>query len=222
MAIKVKTHRHCDNPNCDEYSKESGKQFKKQNSLQKYCSYPCQVAVKGVDLKLKKPINKVSKTNKLIPKEKTLSVYKANLQKEINYIVRELDKGHNCICGNKPMKMMTAGHFIGIGANETLRFHLLNIWGQDFASNGSKGGEPIEFKEGLRRLYGNEFLDRIEALKSIKSINLTIDEIIIKISVCRGILKWLKLQDREFSIQERVALREAFNTEIGIYGKPKE
>ena len=64
--------------------------------------------------------------------------------------------------------------------------------------------------------------ERIEALKSIKSINITIDEIIIKISVCRGILKWLKLQDREFSMQERVALREVFNAEIGIYGKPKE
>lgn len=211
MAIKVKEFRICDDKDCNN-------EFKKYRTTDKYCSPKC--ASKNEKPKEKKiyTISKVSKTNKVIQKVKSLSDYKADLQTEINLIVRLIDKGHNCICNqNKRIKLITAGHYIGVGANETLRFHLLNIWGQDFDSNGAKGGEPLQFKAGLISLYRNEIFEQIEALKSIKSINLTIQDIQSKISICRGIVKWLKLQDRKFSTLERLELRYKFNEQIGIY-----
>jgi len=80
-----------------------------------------------------------------------------------------------------------------------------------------QGGEPLQFKKGLIDLFGIEVFEQIEALKSIKSINLTIQDIQSKISICRGISKWLKLQDRKFSTLERLELRYKFNEQIGIY-----
>jgi len=211
MAIKVKEFRICADLECEN-------EFKKFKSTDKYCSIGCKL--KNTEPKEKKiyTIPKVSKTNKVIEKSKSLSDYKADLQTEINLIVRLIDKGHSCICNpNKRMKLITAGHYIGVGANETLRFNLLNIFGQDFDSNGAKGGEPLEFKKGLIDLFGIEVFEQIDALKSIKSINLTIQDIQSKISICRGIVKWLKLQDRKFSTLERLELRYKFNEQIGIY-----
>ena len=208
--------------------KQCGNVFKMYNSLQKCQSDECRTLRSRVfqpkkfnnNLKLKTlyTIQKVSKTNKKIPKEKSLSDYKADLQAEINAIIREIDKGHPCICNPlKRMRTITAGHLFSVGSNETLRFHLLNIWGQDFNSNGAKGGEPTEFKNGLITLYGNEFFESLESLKSIKSINLKIDDLKEKISIARGILKWIKLQDRKFSNSERLELRIEFNEKLGIY-----
>lgn len=185
----------------------------------------CKCQRKPIEFKPKKPIvkkayaiPKLSKTNKVIKKAKSLSDYKSDLQKEINAIVREIDKEHSCICNlNKPMKLITAGHLWSVGSNDTIRFNLLNIWGQDYNSNGHKGGEPLQFKHGLITLYGMEFWEQLEALKSIKPINLNIDEIKEKITICRGIIKWLKLQDRKFEKYERLSLRILFNTKIGIY-----
>jgi hypothetical protein len=45
----------------------------------------------------------------------------------------------------------------------------------------------------------------------------TIEEIKEKISICRGIIKWLKIQDKTYTIDERLSLRLEFNKQIGIY-----
>lgn len=211
MAIKIKEFGICKNADCQ-------KEFKKYRTTDKYCSPKC--ALKNEKPKEKKIyiIPKVSKTNKVIEKKKSLSDFKADLQTEINLIVRLIDKGHPCICNlEKRMKLITAGHYFSVGSNETLRFHLLNIWGQDFDSNGAKGGQPIEFKNGLIKLCGIDFFEQIEALKSIKLIDLTIEDLKDKISIARSIVKWLKLQDRKFTTSERLELRIKFNNQLSIY-----
>lgn len=208
--------------------KISGKVWKQYNSLQKCPCDDCKAQRSTVyvpkkfnyDLKLKDvyKIPSVSKTNKKIIKEKSLSSYKADLQEEINLIVRLIDKGHPCFCDlTKRMKLITAGHIWSVGSNETLRFHLLNIWGQDFNSNGYKGGEPVQFKIGITTVYGLELWEQIEALKSIKLIDLSVPEIKEKIAIARGIVKWLKLQDRKFTTSERLELRIKFNNQLSIY-----
>lgn len=200
----------------------SGKVWKQFNSLQKCNCDECKEAQrqkpKQTTEKKIYTIPKVSKTNKVIQKTKSLSDYKSDLQTEINLIVRLIDKGHSCICNqDKRMKLITAGHYFSVGANETLRFNLLNIWGQDFDSNGAKGGQPIEFKNGLISLYGIDFFEQIELLKSIKLIDLTIEDLKDKISIARSIVKWLKLQDRKFTTSERLELRIKFNNQLSIY-----
>jgi len=211
MAIKVKEFRICADKNCD-------KEFKKYKSTDKYCSIGCQLKNEKPKEKKIYQIPQKSKTKKVIERQKSLSDFKADLQKEINLIVRLLDKGHPCICNpNKRIKLITAGHYFSVGANETLRFNLLNIWGQDFDSNGAKGGEPLQFKQGLISLYGNDFFEKIEALKSIKLIDLNISDIQDKISIARSIVKWIQLQDRKFTTSERLELRIKFNEQLSIY-----
>lgn len=148
---------------------------------------------------------------------KTLSSYKNDLQKEINTIIRLIDLGHGCIATGSTDGKMNAGHYIGVGANNTLRYHLENIWLQSEHSNMWKSGDTLRYQDGLIILYGKKYLERLNCLKSISPIKLNSEDIKSKISICRGIIKWLKLQDKIFSIEERLSLRLRFNDEIGIY-----
>lgn len=167
-------------------------------------------------LKVKTTKEKAFK-NDLREKLKTLSNWKADLQKEINLIIRLIDNGHGCIATNSLNGKKNAGHYIGIGANETLRFHLENIWLQSEHSNMWKSGDILRYQDGIVSLYGKDYLERLNSFKSIEPIKLTIDEIKDKIKICREIIKWLKEQDRMFDKDERLSLRKLFNEKIGIY-----
>lgn len=197
--IKVKTHRNCDN---------CGTEFKRINSFQRYCGSACMREKEGYPEK--KPKNTT-------PKEKGLSDYKSDLQTWINTIVKLIDKGHPCIAQpNIKSIRIEAGHCVGRGANETLRYNLLNIWAESHENN-QRTQDSSAFKAGLENIYGKVFLIELEALKSHPPIKLTVDEIKQKISICKSISAWLKIQDRKFSNTERMYLRRKFNSEIGIY-----
>ncbi len=197
----------------------------KFSSLEKCCSeidckvsYSMQVVAKqkiAKDKKAKQDWNKekVEIKNKL----KSLSDWKADLQKEINSIIREIDKGYGCIATGSKIGKMNAGHYIGVGANQTLRFHLENIWLQSEHSNSWKSGDTLRYQAGIIELYGKDYLDYLNSLQSIKPLQLTCKDIEEKIPITRGILKWLKLQDRKFTIEERISLRKEFNNQIGFY-----
>jgi len=151
-------------------------------------------------------------------KLKSLSDWKNDLQKEINAIIREIDKGHGCIATGSYQGQMHAGHYISVGSNSTLRFHLENIWLQSMHSNSWKGGDTLRYQEGIISLYGNGYLEYLNSLQYIKTIQLSSDDIKEKIPVARSILKWIKLQDRKFTTEERLELRVKFNKQLGIYG----
>jgi hypothetical protein len=170
-------------------------------------------------IKNKKDYETKKKKEKSKAKEKlkTLSDWKSDLQKEINAIVRLIDNGWGCIATGSKKGKMNAGHYIGVGANETLRFHLENIWLQSEHSNMWKSGDTLRYQDGIVELYNKDYLERLNNLKSIPPIKLTVDEIKEKISIARSIIKWLKLQDRQFTWSERIELRIRFNKELGIY-----
>lgn len=200
---KIFNYRYCEsNPEC----KEAGNEAK--NALIKKAMEKARAKTK---------IKTKEETKFLREKLKTLSDWKNDLQKEINAIVREIDKGHPCIATGATSGKMNAGHYIGVGANDTLRFHLENIWIQSEHSNMWKSGDTLRYQDGIISLYGKEYLESLNSLKTIQPIKLSIDEIKEKIPICRGILKWLKLQDRMFTNQERLELRKEFNEKINIY-----
>lgn len=147
----------------------------------------------------------------------TLSDHKKKLQTEINSIIREIDKGHACIATNSLNGKANAGHYFSIGSNPTLRFHLENIWLQSEHSNSWKSGDTIKYQQGIVNLYGKDYLEHMNSLQQIKPLKLSISDIENKIPIARSILKWLKLQDRKFTTQERLELRKKYNLEIGIY-----
>jgi hypothetical protein len=149
----------------------------------------------------------------------SLSDWKNELQREINAIVREIDKGHGCIATGSHSGQQHAGHYISSGSNPTLRFHLENIWLQSMHSNSWKSGDTIRYQQGIIDLYGKDYLDYLNSLQSIKPLQLKSKDIEEKIPIARGILKWLKLQNRKFTKEERLSLRIKFNNELGIYNQ---
>jgi predicted RNase H-like nuclease (RuvC/YqgF family) len=183
------------------------------------CSPKC--AIQLAKNKQKEKEQKEWKAEKAILKDKlkTLSDYSKELQKEVNTIVRLIDKDTQCISTLKPLNnKFDAGHFYSVGSNPSLRFHLDNIHAQSVYANQYLSGDQMNYLNGLSDVYGIDYKDYVISLKSIyKVLKLSIDEMKEKITISRGIIKWLKLQDRKFTIKERIYFRNKFNNEIGIY-----
>lgn len=186
---------------------------------QAVCNYKCAI-IHSKNLKEQKEarewkVNKAILKNKL----KTLSDYAKELQKEVNTIVRLIDKGTQCISTLKPLNdKYDAGHFYSVGSNPALRFHLDNIHAQSVYANQYLSGDQINYINGLIEVYGIEYKEYVINLKSrYNFLKLTKDDYSEKITIARGLIKWLKLQDKKYSEKERIDLRKKINNSLGIY-----
>jgi len=88
---------------------------------------------------------------------KTLSDWKRSLQTEINTIVRLIDNGYPCIATGRNTGKRNAGHYISVGSNDTIRFHLENIWVQSEESNTHQSGDTIKYQQGIIDLLKKHF-----------------------------------------------------------------
>lgn len=183
------------------------------------CGYKCAM-IHSKNLKLAKEL-KEWKVEKAILKDKlkTLSDYAKDLQKEVNTIVRLIDKDTQCISTLKPLNdKYDAGHFYSVGSNPSLRFNLDNIHAQSVYANQYLSGDQMNYLNGLSDVYGSDYKEYVISLKSVyKVLKLSKDDYTDKITVARGLIKWLKLQDRKYTVSERIELRKKFNDSIGIY-----
>jgi hypothetical protein len=193
-----------------------------ERSCQKYeckVEYAMQVVSRQKIAKEKKAKQDYAK-EKIEAKEKlkTLTEWHNDLQKEINSIVRAIDAGHPCISSQRPLgKSFDAGHMYSRGSNPHIRYHLFNIFAQSVHDNQWKSGNQLDFVDGLEKTFGSTIKDYCLSLKGLPELKLSIIDIKEKIPVARGILKWLKLQQRSFTTEERISLRRQFNNELGIY-----
>ena len=183
--------------------------------LQSVCGYKCAIN-KAKELESKKQNAKDKKTRESL---KTLSDYLKELQKEINTIVRLIDKGSQCISTLKPLNdKFDAGHMYSVGSNPALRFHLDNIHAQSVYANQYLSGDQINYLNGLREVYGNDYKEYVLSLKSrYKVLKLSQDEIKEKITIARQIVKELKSLDLKYSAKVRLELRKKYNEMLGIY-----
>lgn len=151
--------------------------------------------------------------------------YKKKLETVINAIVREIDKGCNCISCKEGtiIKKIFAGHLHSVGSNDTLRFNLHNEHSQCYSCNGNKGGQNIMYLAGLRRIYGIEYANYVEmevvALYPI--LDLTKQQLTEATKLAKEILKSL-IASNEFRIEsrtpeQRIILRNEINNSIGFY-----
>jgi iron only hydrogenase large subunit-like protein len=191
----------------------------KRSTLEQVCSIDCAIILGKSKVKKEVLANNKKETSILREKLKTLSEWKKDLQVEINSIVREIDKGWPCIATNSFDGKKNAGHYISVGSNQTLRFHLENIFIQSEHSNSWKSGDTIRYQEGIKKTFGVDYMEYMNGLQQIQPIQLTINDVKEKIPIARGLLKWLKLQDRKFTTEERISLRKEFNNQLGIYEK---
>ena len=196
--------------------------FSPQNSLQKVCSINCAMKVSKLkELTIKQPIDKewVKRKADLKEKVKTLSDYQNELQKEINKIVRLLDRSHNCMSSGRPTSTPNAGHVFSRGAFPSIRFNLHNIWLQSVHDNVHLSGNFNGFKKGLIDKFGVSYFEYIESLRAeYPVLKLNKDELTEAKALCKEIIKELQEEGYLTDI-ERLDYRYKLNKRIGIYCK---
>jgi hypothetical protein len=101
---------------------------------------------------------------------KPLSYFEAKAQFHCNAYIRARDPDMCISCGVRHSSPWQAGHYIGVGANSTLRYNELNINKQCVRCNMHKGSNAIEYRKGMLEKYGAEIVDALEGWHSpIKS-----------------------------------------------------
>lgn len=177
-----------------------------------------------IEFALSKTRKQKVKQSKVEKKEKTIELmstdeYRAKyVQPIINEIARLIDYGQPCIATGSTNGKMAGGHFWSVGANRTICLNLHNIHIQSFHSNSALGGDNIRYREGIIKTYGIEYMEQIEALKLIKPIKLTKDELIQIKKEATKIKNDLKNNLKIRSSDERIYLRNIINEYLGIYG----
>lgn len=200
--------------------KQCKNRFQPLRPLQYLCSPVCAIA-RVKELAEKKEAKDIRKWKiEGLEKLKTKSDFEKDLEKEVNHIVRLIDKGHECISSGSSKYIPNAGHFYSVGSTPSLRFNLLNIFNQSVADNMYKGGQPREYMEGLRKTFGEGIANEIEELKAkYKEIKLSIPEIRETIKVARQCVRDLMKvdSDKPYTTEERIELRRFYNSVLGIY-----
>ena len=199
--------------------------FIKIRPLQPTCNeYNCKVAYatnvanKAIETEKKKQKKQWAEEKKQIKEKiKTLSDYLKGLEKEVNTIVRLIDKGCGCICTGSKSGKKNAGHYRSVGSHPTLRFHLDNIHLQSEYSNTYLSGDILKYQKGLRTVYGIKYLEYVDSLALLPPLKLSKDEVKQKIVIAKQIVKELKAIDSTYNALERMNLRKEYNERLGIY-----
>lgn len=152
----------------------------------------------------------------------TKSQLESKLQREINTIVRLIDKQTVCISTQKPLnEKYDAGHFFTTKAHPELRFNLFNIYAQSVYANQYLSGDISNFLDGLSNIYGEEHKEYVLSLKtSYKPLKLSKQELQDYIVKARELVKALKKANITYSVEQRKRLRGEYNEYIGIYTLP--
>jgi hypothetical protein len=218
VRTKVKTVKKLKEKRC----KQCSQYFLPVRPLQSVCSLNCSIELgkKKAEEKEKRDWNKRKK--ELKEAIKTPSEYKEDLQKEINHIVRLIDKGHECISSGAKVYQVNAGHLYAVGSHPELRFNLLNIYNQRVHDNKWKSGNGIVYKERIKEVFGLEVFEEIESLKlRYKHLDLSVPELKSAIKEARKAVRWLekhtKDNERPFEVDNRIHVRRYYNEQIGIY-----
>jgi hypothetical protein len=142
--------------------------------------------------------------------------YSAKLQTKVNEIVRLIDIGLPCLARGYHAGQMHAGHVYARGGNQTIRFNLHNIHRQSAQSNHHQNDDGL-MKEGLKREYGQNYLDFVSELRRTPSIELLQHEFkLIYQRACQISLE-LKKQGKNFNKEERIEKRNEINLDLAIY-----
>ena len=185
--------------------------------LQMVCSFMCSVEYTKANHAKKAKKDWIKEKSERKEKITTLSEWKGLLQEVINGIVRLIDKDMGCIATGAKVGKMNAGHYISRGSNDTIRFNLHNIHLQSEHSNSFNSGDTLRYQDGVVRMYGKDYLELLNSLKSTKPINLTIETIKDKIIIAKLIRKELIELGNTYTSAERIQLRHDLNQRIGIY-----
>lgn len=96
---------------------------------------------------------------------KTLPQLEAEAKKSFQHWIRIRDKGLPCIsCGNLKPTDWAGGHYFPAGKYSGLMFDPRNVHAQcNTYCNNNLHGNLIEYRKGLVKRYGLEFVDKLES-----------------------------------------------------------
>lgn len=138
------------------------------------------------------------------------------LQPVINEIARLIDFGQPCIATENYGKE-NGGHYISVGANRTICLNLHNIHIQSFESNHWKSGDTIKYQSGIRKVYGEPYLEFMDGLQKHPPIQLRKKEMIELYEIACKIRLKLRKNTAIRTPKQRIELRNQINLELGIY-----
>jgi Bacteriophage Lambda NinG protein len=133
--------------------------------------YECRVAKLEKDKVIKKVVDAGNKKRfaELKEKVKKLSEYEAEAKRVFQHFIRLRDAWLPCISCNDPKpKDWCGGHYFAAGNYSGLIFDETNCHGQcNTNCNMYLGGNLIEYRHGLIRRYGIDYVNELEAKKDI-------------------------------------------------------
>lgn len=147
-------------------------QFESYRPMQSVCSIECAKAMGRVKAE------KIAKQEIKLLKEKikTRQEWLKEAQKSFNAFIRQRDAGLPCISCNQYSKApYHAGHFVSVGASSYLRFNELNVNNQCQSCNTFKGGNALNYQDGLILKIGKQAVDELRNAPRLKDWK--IDEI---------------------------------------------
>jgi hypothetical protein len=147
------------------------------------CGYKCAI-IHSKNLKLQKEL-KDWKVEKAILKDKlkTLGQYEAEAKKSFQKWIRMRDVSFPCIsCGNMKATDWAGGHYFSAGKYSGLMFDERNCHKQcNTHCNKFLAGNLLEYRKGLIKRYGIEFVEQLESESDSKrDYKFTKEELIAK------------------------------------------
>ena len=138
------------------------------NSLQKFCTYQDECIKAFADwskVESVKRVNKEWREEKKVLKEKlkTLSEYEKEAKVFFQHWIRFRDKDQNCIsCGTAQTDLWDGGHFKKAELYSGTIFNETNCHKQCRKCNRFLGGNELNYREGLIKRYGEDYVLSIE------------------------------------------------------------
>lgn len=146
--------------------------FESYRPMQSVCSIECAKAMGRV----KAEKEEKQKIKLLKEKIKTRQEWLKEAQKAFNAYIRLRDSGLPCIsCNQFSKSAYHAGHFVSIGASSYLRFNELNVNNQCPSCNTYKGGNALNYQDGLILKIGKQAVEELRNAPRLKDWK--IDEI---------------------------------------------
>jgi len=150
---------------------------------QAVCNYKCAI-IHSKNLKQQKE-QREWKQEKAVLKDKlkTLSQYESEAKKSFQHWIRLRDKNLPCIsCNNSNTKDWAGGHYYSAGKYSGFMFDERNCHKQcNSHCNKFLSGNLLEYRKGLIKRYGNDFVEQLESESDSKrDYKYTKEELIAK------------------------------------------
>lgn len=138
------------------------------------------------------------------------------LQTKTQEIARLIDNGMPCLARNTINCQMHGGHVHAKGGSHQCRYNLHNIHRQSAQSNKWFNDSDL-LRQGITNEYGSNYLEFIDSLKLTPKRKFTQVELMEIYDIACKVATRLRKANLQYSLSERIELRNNINLELGIY-----